>query len=198
MIKLNKTVNPFSEQMFINCLTEDKPVRANKCQGGTEAEVFQHAITNGVVYESSESSLYIAEVERCIKIPKDYEIIGFGRVNTSSPDALKAAIRRSPVTAVIDSEVIHFLARVSVPSDFIVDSKTIGCNPLGSNTGVAVLLVGYDKETFIVKGSWGKDMGQQGFFRIKIDQTNGSTTQGSCGVMGRNFFPIVRETSPPK
>ena len=40
MIKLNKTVNPFSEQMFINCLTEDKPVRANKCQGGTEAEVF--------------------------------------------------------------------------------------------------------------------------------------------------------------
>ena len=109
-------------------------------------------------------------------MPSDYEIIGFGRVNTSNPDVLKAAIRKSSVTAVIDSEVIHFLARVSVPSDFIVDSKTIGCNPLGSNTGVPVLLVGYDKDTFIVKGSWGTDLGQQGFFRIKIDQTSGGST----------------------
>ena len=40
MIKLNKTVNSFSEQMFINCLPEDKLVRTNKCQGGTESEVF--------------------------------------------------------------------------------------------------------------------------------------------------------------
>ena len=40
MIKLNKTVNPFSEQMFINCLPEDNFYRTNKCQGGTEAEVF--------------------------------------------------------------------------------------------------------------------------------------------------------------
>jgi C1A family cysteine protease len=31
MIKLNKTVNPFSEQMFLNCLSEDKIVRGNKC-----------------------------------------------------------------------------------------------------------------------------------------------------------------------
>jgi len=61
---------------------------------------------------------------------------------------------------VIDSEVIHFLARVSVPSDFILDSKMIGCNPFGSSTGAVVLIVGYDKDTFIVKGSWGTDMGQ--------------------------------------
>ena len=72
----------------------------------------------------------------------------------------------------------------------------IGCNPLGSNTGVSVLLVGYDKETFLVKGSWGTEMGQQGFFRIKIDQTNGENTQGTCGLMARNFFPIIRD--PPK
>jgi hypothetical protein len=31
MIKLNKTVNPFSEQMFLNCLSEDNTVRGNKC-----------------------------------------------------------------------------------------------------------------------------------------------------------------------
>ena len=40
MIKLNKTVNPFSEQMFLNCLPDYKVFRADKCQGGSEAEVF--------------------------------------------------------------------------------------------------------------------------------------------------------------
>ena len=40
MIKLNKTVNPFSEQMFLNRLPEDKVFRADKSQGGSEAEVF--------------------------------------------------------------------------------------------------------------------------------------------------------------
>ena len=102
-----------------------------------------------------EEAFYTAQVDDCFTFTSDFQIIGFGRVNTTSPEVLKAAIHRSPVTAVIDSEVIHFLARVSVPSNFIVDSKTIGCNPLGSNTGVVVLLVGYDKDTFLVKGSWG-------------------------------------------
>lgn len=169
MIKLNKTLNPFSEQMLLNCLPEDKSVRTDKCQGGTEAEVFIHAIQQGLMYESAEDTFYTAEVDECYTIPNDFQIVGYGRVNTTNPEMLKAAIRRSPVTAVIDSEVIHFLTRVSVPEDFIVDSKLIGCNPLGSNTGVVVLLVGYEKDTFIVKGSWGADMGQQGFFRIKID-----------------------------
>jgi Papain family cysteine protease len=93
-------------------------------------------------------------------LPDQFHVVGYGRVNTTSPEALKAAIYRNPVTAVIDSEVVHFLSRVSVPSDFILDSKMVGCNPLGSSTGAVVLIVGYDKETFIVKGSWGTDLGQ--------------------------------------
>lgn len=187
-----------SEQTILNCLPKDENFRTDKCQGGTEAEVFQHAIDKGLVYESDDmlETLYKAEVDKCLALPTDFQIVGYGRVKTTSPAALKAAINRSPVTAVIDSEVIHFLARISVPADFVVDSKLIGCNPLGSNTGVVVLLVGYDKDTFTVKGSWGTDMGQDGFFRIKIDQE--TSTLGSCGVMGRNFFPIIRDKTPPK
>jgi hypothetical protein len=56
---------------------------------------------------------------------------------------------------------------VAVSEDFIVDSKVIGCG--GANSGVVVLLVGYDKDTFTAKGSWGKNIGYQGFFKIKID-----------------------------
>jgi hypothetical protein len=84
-------------------------------------------------------------------------------------NVLKAAIKRSPVTAVIDSEVIHFLGRVTVADDFVVDSKMIGCGNSGGNAGVVVLLVGYDKDTFIAKGSFGENIGNKGYFKIKID-----------------------------
>ncbi len=81
---------------------------------------------------------------------------------------LKAAIRRSPVTAVIDSEVIQMLGRVAVPENFVVDSNLVGCNS-GNAGGVVVLLVGYDKDTFIAKGSWSTNIGNKGYFKIKID-----------------------------
>lgn len=60
MIKLNKTLIPFSKQMILNCLPEDKSVRADKCQGGTEAEVFNYAMKQGLIYESAEESIYTA------------------------------------------------------------------------------------------------------------------------------------------
>lgn len=118
-----------------------------------------HAIKQGLVSEIGEDSFYTGKVGKCYHAKDEFQIVGYGRVNTKNPEALKAAIRHSPVTAVIDSEVIHFLTRVSVSDNFIVDSKQIGCNPLGSKTGAVVLLVGYEKDTFIVKGSWGADLG---------------------------------------
>jgi C1A family cysteine protease len=39
-IKVNKTLNSMSSQMFLNCLNTDAPWRTDKCQGGTEVEVF--------------------------------------------------------------------------------------------------------------------------------------------------------------
>ena len=50
-----------------------------------------------------------------------------------------------------------------------------------------VLLIGYDEEHFIVKGSWGTKIAEEGFFRIKI----GGDGYGVCGVLSRNFMPIM-------
>jgi len=52
---------------------------------------------------------------------------------------------------------------------------------------VAVLIVGYDEHSYIVKGSWGRDMGEDGFFRIKI----GGGGSGICGILARNFLPVL-------
>jgi C1A family cysteine protease len=169
MIKMNKTLSSMSEQMILNCLPEEKAYRNSKCDGGTEVEVFRHAVTDGVCYQRSEETFYTEQVDMCYDVIKDdFNIVAFGQVKPGNTSVLKAAIRRSPVTAVLDSEVIQVLGRVAVPENFTVDSKMIGCNS-GNAGSVVVLLVGYDKDTFIAKGSWGTNIGNKGYFKIKID-----------------------------
>ena len=53
---------------------------------------------------------------------------------------------------------------VKMPSGFVIDENT----PCRGGSSVAVLIVGYQDDYFIVKGSWGTDLGDNGYFRIKM------------------------------
>ena len=75
------------------------------------------------------------------------------------------------------------LTRVVMPENFVIDSR-IPCADGGS---VAVLIVGYDTDHYIIKGSWGKDIGEDGYFKIKM----GGGGSGHCGVLRLNYFPII-------
>jgi len=70
-----------------------------------------------------------------------------------------------------------------MPKGYSID-RSVPC--IGS-ASVAVLIVGYDHDSYILKGSWGKDFGDNGYFRIKI----GGGGAGICSVNSRNFFPIL-------
>ena len=72
-----------------------------------------------------------------------------------------------------------------MPKGYAVDHH-VPCSK-GSNS-VAVLIVGYDDNSYIVKGSWGKDIGEDGFFRIKM----GGGASGICGILARNFLPVIK------
>jgi len=65
---------------------------------------------------------------------------------------------------VIDSQAIYLLGIVKMPSDFVIDENT----PCRGGSSVAVLIVGYQDHYFIVKGSWGTNLGDNGYFRIKM------------------------------
>lgn len=52
---------------------------------------------------------------------------------------------------------------------------------------MTVLLIGYDEDHYIAKGSWGTEIAEEGFFRIKI----GGGGSGVCGVLSRNFIPVM-------
>ena len=100
-----------------------------------------------------------------------------------NPPQLKAALNRGPVTAAIDQEVLFLLTRTVMPKGYIVDER-VPCSK--SNLAVLVLLVGYDEQSYIVKGSWGTDIGDEGYFRIKM----GGGGSGVCGILARNTYPI--------
>ncbi len=61
----------------------------------------------------------------------------------------------------------------------------------------AVLAIGYgrDEETkqdyFIIKNSWGKGWGEDGFFRITADKT--LFNNGMCGLYSFNYIAFVEE-----
>ena len=61
-----------------------------------------------------------------------------------------------------------------------------GCS---TGTNHAVLAVGYDVDTWgdeywIVKNSWGKWWGEDGYFRIKND----GSKKGMCGINQYNYW----------
>jgi hypothetical protein len=71
-----------------------------------------------------------------------------------------------------------------MPYDYMID-EYVPCSGLGSP--VAILLVGYNKDHWIAKGSWGQDLGDNGFFKIKM--FGGGS--GICGILSRSFYPII-------
>jgi len=49
---LKKTfISPYSEQNVLNCMSSTDKWRSDKCDGGTEIEVFDHAESTGLKYE---------------------------------------------------------------------------------------------------------------------------------------------------
>ena len=51
-------------------------------------------------------------------------------------------------------------------------------------TNHAILIVGWDDKSWIVKNSWGKNWGEDGFFRLKRGEN-------MCGINTYITFPII-------
>jgi len=155
-----------SEQDLISCSN------AGDCGGGNAWKSFDYMETNGVVtencfpYQANDSGCHL-----CSNWNKKLaKIKNWGWVTTSSTDkyAIKSSLQSGPL--------VFFM---EVYDDFYyytsgIYEKTIGASYEGSHQ---VVLIGYNEiqNYWICKNSWGKNWGENGYFKIRMGQCNGGT-----------------------
>jgi hypothetical protein len=142
------------------------------------------------------SPIYIDEVTKQMftgeKNPTDVTTVRatkFYRLWQSSPRKLKKALKKGPVTVMVHSNAPVF----KYYKQGIIDSKE--CTP---DVDHAVLAVGYGTYTnsegklddyFILKNSWGKYWGEQGYARITANRSKFG--KGMCGIYVESYIPSI-------
>ena len=169
-------IKTFSEQMLVDCDTSD-----SGCNGGLMEYTFTWLKNNGgIMFDSdypykgvksackSDSSKYA-----------DFKITGYKKLGSSystwscvDEDELKEFLyENGPLAVAMNADPLQTY------SSGILDVSSARCPTSGINH--AVLLVGYGSTSsmdyWIVKNSWGKSWGEQGFFRIRRGN-------GTCGI----------------
>jgi len=167
----------FSEQQIVDCSTKDWG-----CDGGWHYSAVEYAGKYGLEKESDYP--YTARDGQC-RYDSSKAITtnkGFAYVIANSTDNLKSAlVNDGPVSVAIEASgsVFQFYSKGVISA---------GC---GADLDHAVLTVGYTKvgilEAFIVKNSWGKSWGDNGYVMIStIQQLNRG--QGACGILA---MPVI-------
>jgi hypothetical protein len=102
---------------------------------------------------------------------------------------LRDAIDKGPVGVLISglNPIFRFYKKG------IINNKNCG-----DKVNHAVLAIGYGKnlfgeEYFIMKNTWGKGWGEDGFFRIAADKK--MFNRGICGLFSFNYIGFVEEIS---
>lgn len=105
------------------------------------------------------------------------QVKAFTDVSTGSPDQLKAALNKQPVSVAIEADQTSFQMYTS-------GVITKGC---GQMLDHGVLAVGYGtlngQGYFLVKNSWGASWGDKGYVRIS------DSTSNVCGILSDPSYP---------
>jgi C1A family cysteine protease len=164
----------FSEQQIVSCdLGQNEG-----CNGGYPELAVEYAAKSGLDLEKDYP--YKAADAKCkfsawtaVKINTGYQF-----VTANSTEALMTAIVASPVSVSIEADEDVFQLYTSG----IIQS-------CGANIDHAVLAVGYTKDYFIVKNSWGTDWGNGGYVQIGTDNKP-NKGQGVCGILSGPVIAI--------
>lgn len=177
-IKHNTLYN-LSEQELIDCSSEN-----HGCEGGSMELAFQYIIENGLC--SNLSYPYTATNGQCNNTCKSLvKISNYSDIIPNDEQILKYAVQHQPVSVAIQANKRSFqMYQSGIYSD----------PDCGFELDHGVLLVGYgydkeyDMDYWIIKNSWSKSWGENGYIRI---QRNIDDKRGLCGIAMDPSFPIV-------
>lgn len=170
-IKTGKLIS-LSEQQLVDCDTE-----TNKgCNGGLMQDAFKFIAHNGGLGKE-EIYPYEAEQGHCKAHSPTVTIDGYENVPSNDEEALKKAVANQPVSVAIEAS----------GSDFQFYSKGVFNGECGTELDHGVAVVGYGKDYWIVRNSWGPNWGEDGYIRMK--RGGGVPKEGLCGIAIEASYP---------
>ncbi|XP_020014812.2 procathepsin L-like isoform X5 [Castor canadensis] len=180
--KTGKLVS-LSEQNLVDC---SQAQGTHGCHGGWMGDAFQYVKDNRGL-DTEESYPYEAREGPCRYRPENSAAndTGFVRISKSEDALMKAVATVGPISVAIDASHLSFR--------FYKDG--IYYEPKCSSTDLdhAVLVVGYgfegedskNRKYWLIKNSWGKQWGMDGYVKIARDKNN------HCGTASFAVYPTV-------
>jgi KDEL-tailed cysteine endopeptidase len=156
------------------------------CGGGAMDQAFEYVIANGGLDGEAEYGYMGSDDELCWTAAEERHLASmtnFTDVPPSDEAALIAAIATTPVSVAIEADQPAFQHYRSG----VFDNATCG-----TTLDHGVLAVGYTRDAYIVKNSWGGGWGEAGFIRMK----RGVGKDGLCGISLMASYPTVNASTP--
>ncbi|PSD79399.1 C1 family peptidase, partial [Acinetobacter baumannii] len=170
-IVTNKLIS-LSEQQLVDCDTASKG-----CNGGYKAKAFKFIIDNGGI-DTEANYPYKAQQGVCNNNAKHIVTInGYANAPPNDENSLQKAVTYQPIRVSIDAST----------KDFQLYTSGLFTGTCGTKTNHAVTLVGYDKDAWIVKNSWGTRWGEKGYVRFP---RNTESPYGKCGIAKSPVYPL--------
>ncbi|KAH9397383.1 hypothetical protein TYRP_003696 [Tyrophagus putrescentiae] len=157
----------FSEQALLNC-------QRGGCRGGFPTEVWRGAQRRGVTLAAN--SAYVGHPEQCRNFPSKARPTSFcqNRRLRSDADIIGVVYQFGPAAIAINGHARSMkLLR-----------GTWNNRDCSRHVDHVVTVVGYTEDTFIMKNSWGKGFGKDGYLILKRDNTN------RCGIYTEIELPF--------
>merc|ERR1711934_607767 len=168
------SLESFSEEQFVQC---DYGVTKNLgCNGGLMDKAFAYAESNAIQTEANypytsgsgrRGSCDSSKLEGA-----SLKVTTYTDVTVNSPEQLKAALDKQPVSVAIEADKMAFQ---------MYHSGVLTGDKCGTNLDHGVLAVGYGTENgveyYLVKNSWGATWGDAGYVKIGVEDG-----AGVCGI----------------
>jgi len=177
--KKNGQVGNYAEQQLVDCSTTYGNFG---CGGGWVQNAFHYVQDKGIAAEGDYPYKAVDQTCQDSKVTAAFKLNDCANVAIQDPQALKEALQFGPVAVYVQADTSDF--------QFYTSGVVTGTNCFSERQiDHAVLAVGYTKNSWLVKNSWGGSWGDKGY--IQLDISNDADKDGVCGILSTpNTYPL--------